>query len=92
MMPPDALISSRHLHAELGVAADRAEEAGQRHQMADLYSRGLCAEDGRRSDRGGAGKGGAGLQQGTSAVAGHTGLLPGYVATFSLPIPAYATM
>ena len=26
----------RHLHAELGVAADRAEKAGQRHQMADL--------------------------------------------------------
>jgi hypothetical protein len=64
MMPPDALISSAgHLHPELGVAADRAEEAGQRHQMADLYSRGLCAEDGWRSDRGGAGKGGAGLQQ-----------------------------
>ena len=80
----------RHLHAELGVAADRAEEAGQRHQMADLYACGLGAEDGRRSDRGRAGKGGAGLQQSTSAAAGHHWSPPEIRRDVLSFVPAYA--
>jgi hypothetical protein len=61
----------RHAKAELGIGAERAEKTGQRRQMADFDLLGLAADDGRKSDRGCAGKGSAGFQQSASAVAGH---------------------
>src|SRR6202035_3568902 len=45
--------------------------AGQRREVADLDLFGLAITDRRKSERRGAGKGGAGLQQGSSAGAGH---------------------
>ncbi len=74
--------------AELGVAADRAEKAGQRHEMSDLDPGGLGADDRRKSQRGSAGKRGACLQQSTSAVAEHGGSPPwGRIATSCLRFP-----
>src|SRR6266436_5203733 len=61
----------RHANAELGIGAERAEKAGQRRQVADLYLLGLAVDDRRKSERRRAGKGGAGFQQGSSAGAGH---------------------
>ena len=39
------------LHPELGIAADGAEKAGQRHEMADLDLRGLRPDDRRKAQR-----------------------------------------
>jgi hypothetical protein len=66
----------RHPDPELCVTADRAEKAGERHQMADLDARCLRADDGGKSECGRARQGGAGLQQRASAVADHGDLLP----------------
>ena len=76
------------LHAELGIAADRAEKAGQRRQMSDFDFGGLGADDRRKSQGGSAGKRGAGLQQSTSAVADHGWSPPrGRITTSCLRFP-----
>jgi len=54
-----------HSHAERGIGAERAEKAGQRRQVADPDLLGLAVTDRRKSQRRGAGKGGASLQQGS---------------------------
>ncbi len=59
-----ALVDFFHgqFHTEGGVSAERAEKAGQRREMADFDLFGLAVADGRKSDCGGAGKGGARFQ------------------------------
>jgi hypothetical protein len=70
----------RELCAQLRVAADHAEKAGQRCQMPDPDLLRLGLHDGGKPKHGRASEGCARLQQRPSAVADHVCLLPGGIA------------